>query len=105
MTTATAPDVAAKPEAIETFADIAPRLGGIPVDRIIWMPRPATEADQIRMVDGEPKRLVELIDGILVEKPMGHRESLFAASLSWFLMNYVRPRNLGVVGGADAIMR
>jgi Uma2 family endonuclease len=104
MTTATTtPDAGA--DAPETFADVARRLGDIPVQRIIWLPRPATEADQIRMVDGEPKRLVELIDGFLVEKAMGNRESLFAISLGAILYGFVRPRNLGVVGAPDAIMR
>lgn len=101
MTTATTVATSAP----ETFADIARRLGDIPPDRIIWLPRPATEADQIRMVDGEPKRLVELIDGILVEKAMGNRESLFAMSLGAILYGFVRSRNLGVVGAPDAIMR
>jgi Uma2 family endonuclease len=99
MTTATAePD---------TLADVLRHLGDIPLCRILWHPRPgtATEEDQIRMVDGEPKRLVELLDGILVEKAMGHRESLFAASLISLLMAFVRPRNLGVIGAPDAIMR
>jgi Uma2 family endonuclease len=92
---------------VETLADVLDRLGEIPPDRILWTPRPgtATEADQIRLVDGEPKRLVELIDGILVEKPMGQREGFVAASLLVFLMNYVKPRKLGVVGAPDTIMR
>jgi Uma2 family endonuclease len=99
MTTATAES--------DTLADVVRQLGDIPLYRILWHPRPgtATEGDQIRMVDGEPKRLVELLDGILVEKAMGHRESLFAASLISLLMAFVRAGNLGVVGAPDAIMR
>jgi Uma2 family endonuclease len=92
---------------VETLADVIERLGGVPLDRILWDPRPgtATEADQIRLVDGEPRRLVELIDGILVEKAVGNREALFAATLMMFLMNFIRPRRLGVVGAPDAILR
>lgn len=106
MTTATAePETLTPPWTVETFADIARRLGDIPLHRIIWLPRPATEADQLRFVDGEPKRLVELLDGILVEKAMGNRESLFAASLIACIINFVRPRNLGVVAAPDAIVR
>lgn len=91
----------------DTLADVIDRLGGVPLDRILWAPRPgtATEADQLRLVDGEPKRLVELIDGILVEKGMGNREALFASTLNLYLMGFVRSRNLGVVGAPDAILR
>jgi Uma2 family endonuclease len=91
----------------ETLADVVRALGDIPLHRILWHPFPgtATEEDQLRLVDGEPKRLVELIDGILVEKAMGNRESLLAASLLMYLMNFVHPRRLGVVGAPDAIVR
>ncbi|QJW96364.1 Uma2 family endonuclease [Frigoriglobus tundricola] len=47
----------------------------------------------------------ELIDGFLVEKANGYRESLLAASLIAFLMNFTSPRKLGLVGAPDAIMR
>src|SRR5688572_20434616 len=84
----------------DTLADVVGALGDIPLHRVLWRPNPgtATEADVVRLVDREPKRLVELIDGILVEKAMGNRESLLAATLMFFLMNFVRPRRLGVVG-------
>jgi Uma2 family endonuclease len=49
--------------------------------------------------------LVELVDGILVEKPMGQPEGFLAASLISFLMMYVRPRRLGVVGAPDTLLR
>src|SRR5580698_3831539 len=87
----------------ETFADIAGRLGDIPHSRIIWLPRAATENDVIQFC--EEHRLVELIDGFLVEKAMGYRKSLLAASLIMFLKNYTSPRKLGLVGAPDAIMR
>ena len=104
MTTATAEpdsDVFAPP----TIAEILHALGDISPDRLIWLPRPATEDDVVRSCDREPKRLVELVDGFLVEKGMGFRESLFAASLIGFLANFVRSRNLGVVAAPDAVMR
>jgi Uma2 family endonuclease len=86
-------------------ADILAALGDIPPHRLIWLPRPAIEEDVIRRCDREPKRLVELVDGFLVEKAMGNREALFATSLLVFLATFVRQRNLGVVGAPDAIMR
>lgn len=91
----------------DTLADVIDRLGGVPLDRILWDPRPgtATEADVLRLLDGEPKRLVELVDGILVEKPVGYREGLLAITLGSILFNFVRPRKLGVVGAPDSPMR
>lgn len=79
-------------------------LGDIPPDRILWNPPPgtATEADQIRIC--ETDRLVELIDGVLVEKAM-ERESYMAASLIIILGGYVTSRNLGIVSAPDLIMR
>ena len=65
----------------------------------------ATEADALEALDGEPKRLVELIDGELVEKPMGLRESFLAAWLATCLTNFVVPRRLGLIAGADGLVR
>jgi Uma2 family endonuclease len=91
----------------DTLADVVERLGDVPLDRILWNPRPgtATEEDAIRLIDGEPKRLVELVDGILVEKAMGYREGLLAATFMFHIAGFVRSRNLGVVGAPDALMR
>lgn len=90
-----------------TLADVIDGLGGIPLARIVWQPFPgtATEDDALRLIEGEPKRLVERIDGILVEKPMGLRESFLATWLSTCLANFVVPRRLGLVAGADALLR
>jgi Uma2 family endonuclease len=90
-------------EVAESFADIAERLGGIPPERIIWLPRPATEEDVVLFT--ERNRPAELIEGFLVEKAMGFRESLLAASVIMFLKNFISPRKLGLVGAPDAIMR
>jgi Uma2 family endonuclease len=91
----------------DTLADVVHALGDIPLHRILWHPFPgtATEEDQIRLVDGDPKRLVELIDGILVEKAMGHRESLLAMWIGTCLNNFAFPRRLGIVAGADGLTR
>ncbi len=91
----------------ENLAQVVDRLGGIPLDRIVWKPFPgtATEADQIRYVDGDDKRLVELLDGILVEKAMGLRESFLASWIATCLNNFVVPRKLGLVSVADGLVR
>ncbi len=73
----------------ESLADVVHALGDIPVDRIISRPFPGTttKKDFLRCVNGEPKRLIELIDGILVEKAMGpepgSRGSSTKSCVSW----------------------
>src|SRR3954469_9824320 len=81
-------------------------LGDIPLSRIVMDPPPgtATEQDLLRLVESED-RLVELIDGTLVEKPMGLLESFIAAQLIRALIDFVQPPNLGFVAGADATLR
>jgi Uma2 family endonuclease len=104
MTTATADPVTQPPVAeLESFADVARRLGDIPVERILWLPRPATEEDCVRYC--EVHGPAELIDGFLVEKAMGFRESLLAAAIIHHLMSFILPKKLGLVGAPDAIMR
>lgn len=67
-------------------------------------PGTATEHDLLRMVERED-RLVELIDGTLVEKPVGHYESYIAGLLVTALNVFVLPRKLGIVYGPDATLR
>src|SRR5262249_31111643 len=50
-------------------------------------------------------RLYELVDGVLVEKAMGLRESYLASILIAIILTFVRPRNLGVVTAPDGTMR
>src|ERR1700727_356976 len=73
-------------------------LGDVPLERIIVDPPPgtATEADLLRLVERD-KRLCELIDGTLVEKPMGFWEGQIAAQLIGMLVNFVNPRGLGSI--------
>jgi Uma2 family endonuclease len=49
--------------------------------------------------------LYELVDGILVEKAMGFRESYLAGVLITLLSNFVGPRHLGIVLTPDGMMR
>jgi len=89
-----------------TVADLFDLLGPIPFSRIRQDPPPgeATEQDVVEIHDRE-NRLYELIDGVLVEKTMGAYESYLAVLLSHLLMSFVRPRNLGVVLGADGMLK
>lgn len=81
-------------------------LGDVPLERIVFDPWPgtATEADVLRLDDHED-RLCELIDGTLVEKGMGYDESLIAVQIIFLLKSWVSPRKLGLVSGADGMMR
>src|SRR6266498_1901321 len=86
------------PTSPETLADLHQRLGGVPLDRIRCQPAPgtATEADVLVRPNGE-KRLFELVDRVLVEKPMGFYESVLAAVLIQILRNFLDQYDLGVV--------
>ncbi len=90
----------------ETIADLLERLGDVPPNRVRMHPAPgtATEADVVR-IEARENRLFELIDGVLVEKGMGFRESLLAGAILTALSIWVEARNLGVVAGADGMMK
>ena len=91
---------------IRTLADLLERLGRIPLERIRFKPPPgtATERDVLEIAARED-RLCELVDGVLVEKPMGYEESVLAIFIASMLANFVRPLNLGHVTGEQGIVR
>jgi Uma2 family endonuclease len=104
MTTATASATTiAKPPNLD---DLVERLGGISLARILADPAPgtATEADLLA-AERRYNRLYELVDGVLVEKVMVYRESLFALLIAKILLDFVEPRNFGLVSGADGTMK
>jgi hypothetical protein len=81
---------------VKTFADLAAKLGDIPADRILVDPPPglATEEELLRFVEVDHV-LCELVDGVLVEKPMGFEESALALWLGHHLRTYLNEHNLG----------
>ena len=87
----------------ETLAELMDRLGNVPLDRIRLHPLPgtATVEDVLRLCDREPKRLCELIDGVLVEKVMGHEEARLATWLGIHLGKYLEENDIGIVVGSD----
>jgi Uma2 family endonuclease len=89
-----------------TAADLVERFGPIPLSRIRLDPPPgtATEEDVIEIHDRED-RLYELVDGILVEKTVGTYEAYLALLLGRRLGDFVDERRLGIVLGADGMMR
>src|SRR3954471_16941118 len=94
------------PKRFKNAAEWLHALGDVPLERIIFDPWPgtATEADLLQFVERD-KRLCELIDGTLVEKPAGYWEGVIAAVVGRFLGNYAEPKGLGRVSGADSTMR
>lgn len=68
------------------------------------MPGSATEADVLELERKEGIHC-ELIDGVLVEKTMGFRESLVAAEVTHRLKGFVNPRKFGVVASSDGTVK
>ena len=91
---------------VQTFADLLAALGGISPSRVRLRPTPgrATEKDVSR-IEAQENRLFELVDGVLVEKAMGAKESLLALHIGFELKSYLQSNDLGVVLGADGMMR
>src|SRR3974377_617292 len=91
----------------DNYGELLQRLGDIPLERLRFRPSPgtATEADVLAALEAPRKRICELIDGVLVEKAMGYRESLLASLLIELLNGFVRPRNLGLVTAPDGTIR
>ncbi|HLL89917.1 MAG TPA: hypothetical protein VK324_11505, partial [Tepidisphaeraceae bacterium] len=81
-------------------------LGDVPLERVILDPLPgtATEQDLLLFVERD-KRLCELVDGTLVEKPVGTEESLIATQIITAMNTFATARKLGLVYAPDALMR
>jgi Uma2 family endonuclease len=89
-----------------TASEVIARFGDIPIARICTNPPPgeATEADVIEFHDRHD-RLFELIDGTLVEKTIGWKESELAIVIARLLGNFVAANRLGKVFGSDGMVR
>ncbi len=91
---------------IVTLEDLLDHLGGIAPARVRFRPAlgSATEVDLIDANDRGPS-LCELVDGTLVEKGMGYEESALDLVVAFHLRAFVIPRNLGLISGADGMLR
>jgi len=91
---------------IVTLADLLEQLGGIAPARVRFRPAPGTATEQdVLALRAREDRLYKLVDGVLMEKAMGPRESYLAIVLSAILWNFVQSRNLGLVMGEAGMMR
>ncbi len=87
------------------FSDILMDLGNIPANRVRSEPKPGTATvDDLLRVNSQGG-MCELVDGALVEKAMGWRESLIAIALGSIIRDFVLARNLGLVSGPDGFIR
>lgn len=95
------------PPGPETFADLLTQIGDVPLDRIRMRPPPgtATETDVIDSLPHPEGRIFELVDGVLVEKAVGARESLLAGVLLHLLWTFLEKHDLGVALGPDGLLR
>lgn len=89
-----------------TLDDLLVELGGISPKRIRLNPPPgrATEKDIVR-IEAKEDRLYELVDGVLVEKVMGAKESFIASILIHRLWNFLEGKELGAVLGEAGMLR
>src|SRR5271166_1873712 len=96
----------ARPPRFEYLGDIVRSLGNISPKRIRFHPLPgkATIRDLVCILDNQD-RLFELVDGTLVEKPVGAPESRLTIKLAAKIDAYVEDNDLGYTLGPDGAIR
>jgi Uma2 family endonuclease len=99
--------VLAPTDTVKTMADLLQKLGDIAPERILVQPPPgtATEHNVLVALEAPHKRICELIDGVLVEKAMGYRESMLAIYLARVLDIFIELHDLGVLTGEAGLIR
>jgi len=90
----------------ETVSDILEKIGDVSPQRIRLQPWPgtATEEDVLK-VHKRTRRLYELVDGVLVEKVIGYRESGLACQLIVHLETFVTRHDLGLLSDGSGAVR
>jgi Uma2 family endonuclease len=91
----------------ENLAELLHRLGDVPLERIRMEAPPGTamEKDVLALRAGPERRLCELVDGVLVEKAMSIPSSHLAAVIIHHVWSFIEKEGLGVVLGADGMIR
>lgn len=93
------------PQTDMTAEELASRVGAIPLWRIRQVPTPGTAVEEdIDRIRAEKGTLCELIDGVLVEKPVSGKTSILAVLISTLLTNFILPRKLGWIQGPDGFV-
>ncbi len=89
-----------------SVADMIAHLGDIPGSRIRMVPLPGTATEQdVLEAKARYGRICELIDGTLVEKTMGWKESVIAGEILRRIGNHLVLHNLGQVTAGDGMLR
>jgi len=89
-----------------TVANLLAEFGPILASRVRHDPAPGTaRAQDVIDIEARENRLYELVDGVLLEKTVGFYEAYLAQLLAHFLNTYVIPADLGIVTGADGMVR
>lgn len=98
-----ATDLLEAPRVTKTVADFVRELGGIPHSRIRLEPAPGTASENDFLAIGKP--VCELVDGALVEKPIGYFEGRLATILIWYIETWLTTNNIGYCNGEGAYAR
>ena len=96
--------VAMDPQSRPTLPELALRYGNLPARRVRLDRYPANE-DDVEELHNTEGRIYELVDGVLLEKDMAFQESAIAVEITTHLKNFVRGKSIGVVAGADGMMK
>src|SRR4051812_21044077 len=92
--------ILASPTRSRTVDDLLHELGDLPPSRVLMEPLPGQATlDDLIAYYARTNLPCELVDGTLVEKAMGMRESIVAGALLSMIRAFVVPRNLGIVAG------
>jgi Uma2 family endonuclease len=87
-------------------ADLVKCLGNIPLDRICFTPPPGTATERdLRAAMRRKERVYEFVDGTLVEKQMGLKESIIAGQVLTEFNVFVRRHDLGLASGEAGTVR
>ncbi|QDT35742.1 Uma2 family endonuclease [Stratiformator vulcanicus] len=105
MSTAFAPSpTVADTSAALTAADLVDKFGPIRLSRIRWEPLPGTATDEDYFEQLPSCKVLELVDGVLVEKPKGYEEGRLAMRLGFLLMTFIEEHDLGECVGPDGML-
>jgi Uma2 family endonuclease len=88
--------IAAATLEIKPLSQIVSDLGNVPLERV-HLPQPWREIEEHDWLRLPDRQRYELVDGILVEKPMGFYETRVGFILGIFLEEFARAHALGIV--------
>lgn len=90
----------------DSLAELLHELGDVAASRIRRYPPPGTATvEDVERIQAQEGRLFELVDGVLVEKAMGYRESVLGMAIGYFLKGYVLHSRLGFVAGEAGLVQ